>query len=515
MAGAFHIHTDRSDGSGSPDEVAAAAARAGLAFIILTDHGDGTRVPDPPQYRSGVLVIDGVELSTQGGHYIAVGMQPAPYPLRGDARDVVADVRRLGGFGVVAHPDSAKPELRWSAWDAPFDALEWLNADSEWRDERAWRFARALAQYPFRPAETLASLLDRPEQTLSRWDALTATRRVVALAGADAHARAGWADEANGYRSGWFVRVPSYEASFRTFSIHVGIDRPLSTRSKNGTNAAADAAAIISALRVGNVYTAIDALAAPAALQFAVNGTTLRARVNATGGGAIVIRRDGHVVAEQPLPEVTFETKGDQGSYRAEVMLADAPGNPPVPWIVSNPIYIRPAGWGTTPLPEADPAPTTTLSIQGGPWRTETDSASRAEISHAQPPDGPATFTYQLGNGDRSGQYAALTVGVGTALTERTQLAVRAQAVRPMRVSIQIRSPQSGERWQKSIYLDSEIRETIIPFSEMTPVGSSGTFDPARADTVMFVVDLANATPGTSGSFTIHDLRIEGVRPLL
>src|SRR5688572_32987126 len=71
-AGAFHIHTNRSDGSGSPDDAAAAAARAGLNFIVLTDHGDGTRKPDAPQYRSGVLVIDAVELSTQGGHYIAI-----------------------------------------------------------------------------------------------------------------------------------------------------------------------------------------------------------------------------------------------------------------------------------------------------------------------------------------------------------------------------------------------------------------------------------------------------------
>src|SRR5688572_29739690 len=118
--GSFHIHTDRSDGSGSPDAVAAAAARAGLNFIVLTDHGDGTRKPDPPHYHSGVLVIDGVELSTQAGHYIAIDLPQTPYPLRGEARDVIDDVRRLGGFGIVAHPDSTKPGLRWSDWDAGF-----------------------------------------------------------------------------------------------------------------------------------------------------------------------------------------------------------------------------------------------------------------------------------------------------------------------------------------------------------------------------------------------------------
>ena len=38
--GAYHIHTSRSDGSGSVADVAAAARRAGLKFVILTDHGD-------------------------------------------------------------------------------------------------------------------------------------------------------------------------------------------------------------------------------------------------------------------------------------------------------------------------------------------------------------------------------------------------------------------------------------------------------------------------------------------
>src|SRR5688572_30436245 len=184
VRGAFHIHTNRSDGSGSPDDVAAAAARSGLNFIVLTDHGDGTRKPDAPQYRAGVLVIDAVEISTQAGHYIAVGLPQAPYPLRGEARDVVADVRRLGGFGIVAHPDSAKPGLQWHDWDVEFDAMEWLNADTEWRDESRAELARALARYPVRPVETLASLLDRPDRTLARWDALTRHRPVAALAGA-------------------------------------------------------------------------------------------------------------------------------------------------------------------------------------------------------------------------------------------------------------------------------------------------------------------------------------------
>ena len=53
IRGVMHVHTRRSDGTGTLDEVAAAAQRAGLTFVIITDHGDGTRGSDTPVYRNG------------------------------------------------------------------------------------------------------------------------------------------------------------------------------------------------------------------------------------------------------------------------------------------------------------------------------------------------------------------------------------------------------------------------------------------------------------------------------
>ena len=132
------------------DEVASAAARAGLKFVIFTDHGDATRDPDPPHYRDGVLCIDAVEVSTSGGHVVALGLPATPYPLGGEARDVLEDIARLGGIAIAAHPGSRRDDLRWADWDAPITGLEWLNADSEWRDERVWSLWRALVTYPFR-----------------------------------------------------------------------------------------------------------------------------------------------------------------------------------------------------------------------------------------------------------------------------------------------------------------------------------------------------------------------------
>jgi hypothetical protein len=88
VAGAYHVHTNRSDGAGTKADVAAAARRAGLDFAIITDHGDGTRPPDPAAYLDSVLVIDAVEISTNGGHYVALGLPQTPYPLAGDAAAV-------------------------------------------------------------------------------------------------------------------------------------------------------------------------------------------------------------------------------------------------------------------------------------------------------------------------------------------------------------------------------------------------------------------------------------------
>jgi len=102
VRGVIHVHSTRSDGTGSVDEIAAAAAQAGLRFVVVTDHGDGTRSPALPRYLSGVLCIDGFEVSTEDGHVLALGIGRTPYRLAGDGRGVVEDIARLGGTSIVA-----------------------------------------------------------------------------------------------------------------------------------------------------------------------------------------------------------------------------------------------------------------------------------------------------------------------------------------------------------------------------------------------------------------------------
>ena len=520
VAGAFHIHSSRSDGTGTPDEIAAAARRAGLQFLVLTDHGDGTRQSVPPQYRSGVLCLDAVEISTADGHYIAVGMPKAPYPLAGEGRDVVEDVKRLGGFGVVAHSDSGKRELRWREWTAPFDAIEWLNADSEWRDETTGRLAQALATYPFRPIETLTSLLDRPVTTLQRWDTLTERRPVVGLAGADAHARVGLRDAAaDPYRSRAFVRLPGYPASFGSFSLRAELDHPLTG------DAPTDAAAVLAALKRGRLYSAIDGLATPPEFEFAARSGRYSARQgenldldgsvvvdigsNAPEGGSIWLFRDGRIVAKGGARALHQELPPGSAVLRAEVWLSGTMERPPLPWIVSNPIYVsRPA---QLPAPRQIAAQDRALneSTAGAGWRIEQPPGSSGAIEPG--PEG-LRVRYTLG-GETPDQFVALAITAPALLRQFDRVSFRGSADQPMRVYVQLRRPtdRDGQRWRRSVYLDQQPRDVTIFLDEMTPVGHTDTFRPDRTNIsdLLFVVDTNNTLPGQSGAFAIEALRLE------
>src|SRR6185295_16856890 len=109
------------------------------------------------------------------------------------------------------------------------DGIEWLNVDSEWRDESLSHLAATLARYLFRSPETIASLFQRPARTLQRWDMAARLRAVTGLAALDAHARGlGWtdADESKGKHT--LLARPTYQEMFRTLTQGVALPAPFS-----------------------------------------------------------------------------------------------------------------------------------------------------------------------------------------------------------------------------------------------------------------------------------------------
>jgi len=523
VRGAYHVHSQRSDGTGTLDEIAAAAAAAGLQFVIVTDHGDGTREPLAPVYRGNVLFLDGVEISTEFGHYVALGLPRAPYPLAGHPREVIEDVHRLGGFGFAAHPGSPKGELRWTDWDAPFDGLEWLNADSEWRDEFWGSLGGVLLTYAFRPTETLAGLLDRPEAVLKEWDRLAMTRRVPALAGADAHARLGFGQQRDPYENRVVARVPGYGVSFRAFVNNVVLDR-----SFDG-DPTTDAAALMAAIRAGRMFTSIDGAAGLGWFEAAATSgnaiarlgeyldlagpAAIVARIAAPPDTTLVVLKDGVPLYDAKANEIRVDIGDQAGVYRVEARLSPQARASSVPWVLSNPIYVGfRAAHAAAAQPAALPPVTQRVGFATTEWLPEASAGSTSALTADVLEGGLPALRWQfsLSGGAKAQQYSALRfpVGKGLAGEDRIQLRMRSDA--PRRVWAQIRTggDNAGERWGRTFYVDNTLTPLDLRFTDFRPLMKSSPEHPPldRIDSVLLVIDTLNNRPGSSGTLWIPDL---------
>src|SRR5258708_16724364 len=137
--------------------------------------------------------------------------------------------------------------------------MEQANPDGSKRSARGTLLA-ALVDYRSRPAEVMASRI-QPSRVVDNWESQTRRRRVVAIAGADAHAKLA-PRSADPGDSRLALPFPGYEPAFRVLSIHARTDRPLTG------NAATDGPLLMRAVRAGHLYTAVDGVASPASFEF-------------------------------------------------------------------------------------------------------------------------------------------------------------------------------------------------------------------------------------------------------
>lgn len=495
--GAYHIHTDRSDGSGSIDDVARAAAEAGLQFVILTDHGTAATPPEPPAYRHGVLVIDGVEISTRHGHVVALGLRDAsPYPLGGEARDAIEDVKRMGGWTVAAHPDSPKEDLRWRG--PATDAIEWINADSEWRDDnRPLRVMQVGLQSLIRSPEAVASLFGRPQASIRRWDSWARSRHVTGLAAVDAHARIGFDEQSEPRAARTIFARPSYADMFRTLVQAVWLDQPLTG------DGVTDAGRILGALQSGRTYSAVSAIASPAVLQVTTSASQLDALVVGAPEAIVSIRVQGREVASGTGRAVAALTT--PGLYRVEVRWPDID----VPWIMSAPVFVPPAAADPAVAPD-QPVPSQEIALNAtGQWTVEHHASTTASQVATS---GSNTFVFTFNDQD-AGQFAALVHPLDPSQAfEEIRFTVRAD--RPRRVSVQVRLPGSGdgERWVRSVYADETPRDVRVRLEDFEPADLPTSRRPvaARLQSLLFVVDEPHTVRGMSGRLEISAVSLRG-----
>lgn len=347
--GNLHVHTCFSDGAGTHLEVAAAALRAGLDFVITTDHNvwvDG--VDGYYHSESGrVLLLAGEEIHHQArepqkNHLLVYEACRELAPLAADPQALLDAIERLGGFAILAHPiDPAspafdQPDLSWVDWELRgYAGIELWNYMSEFKSRLASRLHGLL--YAYLPHRTAHG--PHPD-VLALWDRLlTQGRHVIAIGGADAHASPA--------RLGPLRRVIlPYEFLFRSVNTHALVPLPLSGE------AGEDRKQLLRAIRTGSCFVANDRLAAARGFHFTAQGRGAVAgmgetiprhlgvtlQIHAPQRAHLRMIWNGEVIHEWQDSEVGVRMVNAPGAYRAEAYLY-AYGCERG-WIYSNPVFV-------------------------------------------------------------------------------------------------------------------------------------------------------------------------------
>lgn len=331
VAGAYHVHSSASDGRLSAEQIAQAAAHAGLDFVVLTDHNVAT-LPEP-RFVAGVLLVPGEELTTPNGHLVALGTSRA---LTADERshDPISQVAALGGFSVLAHPVQTRNP--WRDWEAAkkADGLELYSADTMLREALHHPLSRlfpAGISWLVKPVHALMLASAAQPDTVAHLLSLSKDAPKLALCATDAH---GLPPPA----------AVSYEAEFRAFVMHLPtVQRPLSP------DPAVASKAVLAGLRSGQGYCGFDAIAPAAGFRIG-NG----AREVVVGDRALLtlpavlpptqVRISGPATLEPDGHTVRFT---GEGAVELEIW-ARAPGlfggSVWRPWIIPGPLRVRAAG---------------------------------------------------------------------------------------------------------------------------------------------------------------------------
>jgi hypothetical protein len=341
MRCAIHMHTTYSDGTATIPELLAVARDEGIEALLITDHDTVEARRDGWEgWHDGVLCLIGLEVSPKDGHLLAFGVDEAIAHDGLSEREICDEVTAAGGVSFAAHPFSEGSRMsRRIGRPHPWRSIEECSRTGI----ELWSLLTDEAERWTNPRQAVSFMRDPepqvigpPEEHLSVWDRLAATRRVPAIGGLDAHQP--------GIRLGRRAISPMPHRRFLgLLSTHVCPPRSGGTLWNEEST--------IDALAAGRCYLALDWIAPAAGFRFwgEANGQRLEMggeaaagdwslRAECPGQADLRLLRNGEVVEEGPGRSLGHRVTGP-GVWRVEAWREHH--GVARRWIVSNPIYLR------------------------------------------------------------------------------------------------------------------------------------------------------------------------------
>jgi hypothetical protein len=341
LVGNAHMHTVYSDGTATHLQIAKAAARAGLDWVIVTDHN--IWVKGVAGYYDHLLLLVGEEIHDcrrvpQANHLLVFGAECELAPLAPNPQAVIDAASDRGALTFLAHPVeyasrlAHEEALGWADWQVTgYTGIEVWNYMSEFK-ARIPTILHAL-RYAYFPK---AGIRGPFPEALSLWDQLNAGGKlVVGIGGADAHGHS--------YSLGPLRRtIFPYDYLFSAVNTHILINTSITG------DMVIDQALIFDALRAGQAWIGCDALGNTRGFSFEAKAglawATMGGEINRAGAitlqvttplpGDIRILGNGRVVARATGQACKYLST-QAGAFRVEVYRGGRG------WIFSNPIFVR------------------------------------------------------------------------------------------------------------------------------------------------------------------------------
>ncbi|MDX2176040.1 MAG: hypothetical protein SF028_06170 [Candidatus Sumerlaeia bacterium] len=179
--GVLHVHTDRSGGGGTIEEIVEAAKSRSVDFVVVTDRGTRGHAWDGKEgWHDDVLILFGEEVAASHGHFLAFETNSDVGPDLG-TEAALEEVHRQVGVAVSVHAQLAEryPTI------APSCHLDFKHADAI----EIWSFYdEFLASVDGRTVMQSSSRPDRvikgpSRKILNRWDVELGRRRAPVVGG--------------------------------------------------------------------------------------------------------------------------------------------------------------------------------------------------------------------------------------------------------------------------------------------------------------------------------------------